>query len=170
MSANFPKDILVIDFEGLKEPVQLGALLLDRRSLQEKDSFSSYVWTDLHGETKVASGIAQETLVGAPSQAEVGKAFFDKFGTDVLLAAWVANADMKNFAKIMQAAEISMSQYDYHVLDIWPAAYLYLLKQGYTGSVRSEEIFQQFGAAARGLHDALADCRLAADVLRKLID
>jgi len=168
MSIYFPKDILVIDFEGLKEPVQIGAVLLDQNSLEEKDSFSSYIWTDLQGETKAASGISQKTLEGAPSQAEVGKTFFDKFGTDVLLASWVANADMKNFAKIIQAAGLEMSQYDYHILDIWPAAYLHLLKQGYSGSIRSEEIFQHFGANARGLHDALADCRIAADVLRKL--
>jgi DNA polymerase III epsilon subunit-like protein len=165
----FAKDILVIDFEGLAEPVQIGAVLLDKDTLAEKESFSSYIWTNLQGEVKKVSGISQDTLTGAPSQAEVGKAVFQRFGTDVFIASWVADADMTNFKKLMAAAGIDMHQYDYHILDIWPAAYIHLVKQGYTGGIRSEEIFQQFGASPRGLHDALEDCRIAADVLRKML-
>ena len=48
----FPKDILIIDFEGLKEPVQVGAILLDKDTLEERDSYSSYIFTDLKGEVK----------------------------------------------------------------------------------------------------------------------
>ncbi len=166
----FPKDILVVDFEGLSEPVQIGALLLDKDTLEEKDSFSSYIWADLKGETKKKSGISQETLAGAPSQAEVGRTVFDRFGPNVFLASWVANADMKNFEKIMRAAgKDCFSVYDYHVLDIWPVAYVQLLKSGYTGDASSEEMFQAFGIEPRGLHDALGDCRIAANVLRRCV-
>jgi len=164
----FPKDILVIDFEGLVEPVQIGAVLLDKETLKEKESFVSYIWTDLKGEVKAISGISQETLQGAPNQAEVGRMIFDKFGTDILIGSWVANSDMKNFEKIIIAAGLDIKKYDYHILDIWPAAYIHLLRQGYSGSIRSEEIFQRFGAKARGLHNALEDCRIAADILRKI--
>ena len=165
----FKRDILIIDFEGLKEPVQIGAVLLDKETLQEKDSFSSYIWTDLHGEVKATSGISQETLEGAPNQAEVGQKVFEKFGTDILIGSWVANADIKNFKKIIKAAGLDFELYDYHILDIWPIAYIHLLKQGYSGSMRSEEIFKEFGAKPRGLHNALEDCRIAADVLRKIV-
>lgn len=165
----FSKDILLIDFEGLAEPVQIGAVLLDRKTLEEKDSFITYIWTDLQGEIKAASGISQETLKGAPTQAEVGRMIFEKFGTDVLIGSWVARADNKNFEKIINAAGLDPKLYDYHILDIWPAAYIYLLKKGYDGSIRSEEIFKEFGAKPRGLHDALWDCRIAADVLRKIV-
>ena len=165
----FSKDILVLDFEGLAEPVQIGAVLLDKETLMEKDSFSSYIFTDLKSEVKSTSGISQETLEGAPTQAKVGKIFFDKFGTDILIGSWVANSDMKNFEKIITAAGLDIKQYDYHVLDIWPAAYIYLLKKRYNGSIRSEDIFKEFGAKPRDLHDALEDCRIAADVLRKII-
>lgn len=164
-----PKDILIIDFEGLDEPVQIGAVLLDKETLEEKDNFSNYIWTDLKGEVKVASGISQETLKGAPSQAETGKMVFEKFGTQIMIGSWVANSDMKNFEKIITAAGLDIKQYDYHVLDIWPVAYIHLLKQGYEGSIRSEEIFQQFGAQPRRLHNALEDCRITADVLRKIV-
>jgi DNA polymerase III epsilon subunit-like protein len=165
----FPKDILVVDFEGMSSPVQIGAVLLDKDTLEEKDSFSSYIWADLKGKVKKKSGISDETLIGAPSQAEVGKVIFEKFGTDILLASFVANGDMKNFEKIVTAAGIDFSTYDYHIIDIWPIAYTHLLKNGYTGSIRSEEIFQAFGIKPRGLHNALEDCRIAAEVLRKVV-
>jgi DNA polymerase III epsilon subunit-like protein len=68
----FKKDILIIDFEGLKEPVQIGAVLLDKETLVKKDSFSTYIFADLKDKIKVVSGISQETLKDAPAQAEVG--------------------------------------------------------------------------------------------------
>ena len=165
----FKKDILIIDFEGMKNPVQIGAVLLDKKTLNEKDNFSTYIFADLKGKIKVISGISQETLKGAPSQAEAGQMIFEKFGTDIIIGSWVAKSDIKNFEKIITAAEIDLKLYDYHVLDIWPAAYIYLVKQGYSGGMRSEEMFKEFGAKPRGLHDALEDCRIAADVLRKIV-
>lgn len=165
---SFAKDILVIDFEGLTEPVQVGAVLLDKETLAEKDSFSSYIFANLHGEVKTVSGISQQTLEGAPSPAEAGRMIFERFGTNILIAAWVAHGDRKNFEKLITAAGLDMKQYDYHILDIWPAAYIHLLKQGYTGDIRSEEMFAAFGAKPRDLHDALEDARIAANVLRKI--
>jgi DNA polymerase III epsilon subunit-like protein len=163
----FPKDILIIDFEGFNEPKQIGAVLLDKETLEEKDSFVSYIYTDMKGKPSLKSGIAQEMLNGAPKQAEVGKQIYEKFGTDVFLAPFVAGLDLSHFKKIITAAGKDFQEYDYHVLDIWPVAYFHLLKQGYSGSYRSEEIFQEFGSQPRGFHDALEDCRLAAEVLRK---
>lgn len=165
----FPKDILVIDFEGLDEPVQVGAVLLDRETLEEKKSIRSYIWSDLKGEVKGVSGISQETLIDAPSQQEVGRTFHETFGSDVLLACWVANADLKNLEKILGAAGIPLfPTFDYHVIDIWPAAYLYLLRRGYHGGVRSDEIFEEYGIPNRGEHDALEDARIAAAILRRI--
>ncbi len=165
----FAKNILFIDFEGKTEPVQIGAVLLDKETLNEIDNFSSYIFADLRGEVKAKSGISQETLKGAPTQAEVGRMIFERFGTDILIGSWVATLDISHFKKIINAAGIGWEQYDYHVLDIWPAAYIYLLKQGYNGGIGSEEIFQAFGAKPRGFHNALEDCRIAADVLRKIV-
>lgn len=165
----FHKDILIVDFEGLEKPVQIGAVLLDKETLVEKDNFISYIWTDMKGEVNHIADISQSTLDGAPTQAEVGKIFYDKFGTEVMLASWVARDDMRNFTQIITAAGFDIETYDYHIFDIWPVAYLYLLKNGYAGSMRSEEMFQAFGSAPRGSHNALEDCRLAAEVLRRII-
>ncbi|MEY4723501.1 MAG: Exonuclease [Candidatus Parcubacteria bacterium] len=164
----FPKDILVMDFEGRAEPTQAGFVLLDRATLAEKDAYVSYVYADLGGFVSPFSGISQETLKGAPTQAEVGKAVFERFGTDVLLACWVQDVDMRNFKKIMAEAGHEFSEFDYHVLDVWAAAYVHLLKGGYAGSMRSEEMFRAFGAAPRDKHDALEDARIAAHVLRAI--
>lgn len=163
----FPKDILVIDFEGFRAPKQIGAVLLDKDTLEEKESFVSYIHAQVLGNKSTKSGITQEMLDDAPTQAEVAKLFHEKFGTDVLLASFVADLDVNHFQTILKAAGIEFSAYDYHVLDIWPIAYTHLLKQGYTGSPHSEDIFQAFGLPARGLHNALEDCRYAAEVLRK---
>lgn len=166
----FAKDILLIDFEGLYEPAQIGAVLLDRESLVEKNSFCTYIYADLKGRIGKKSGITQGMLAGAPTPAEVGKMLFEKFGTDIFIASWVANLDTTHLKKLMDAASISCwDVYDYHVLDIWPAAYIYLLKHGYIGGIGSEEMFQAFGTKPRGLHDALEDCRIAADVLRRIV-
>jgi len=165
----FTKNILIIDFEGLKNPVQIGAVLLDKETLNEKDSFSTYIFADLKDKIKVISGISQETLKGAPTQAEAGQMIFKRFGTDIIIGSWVAKSDIENFKKIIEAAGLDFKLYDYHILDIWPVAYIYLIKQGYSGGMRSEEIFQEFGEKPRGLHDALEDCRIAADVLRRIV-
>jgi hypothetical protein len=83
--------------------------------------------------------------------------------------------DINHFQTLLSAAGVDFlegktdfKKYDFHILDIWPIAYVHLLKNGYTGGTGSEEMFQAFGATARGLHDALEDCRIAAEVLRKI--
>jgi DNA polymerase III epsilon subunit-like protein len=173
----FPKDILIIDFEGVKNPLQLGAILLDKETLEEKDSFVSYIYADMEGFVSPTSGINQEMVNMAPKQEEVGKMIYEKFGTDIFIASWVQNLDITHFTQLVSAAGIDFiggrtdfKKYDFHILDIWPAAYIHALKKGYMGSITSEEMFQYFGAKPRGLHNALEDCRITADVLRKIVN
>ena len=149
-------------------PSQIGVLLLDKYTLEEKASFVSYIWKDMNGTIGEKSGITQKMLEGAPSQAEVGKIVFDKFGTDILISSFVADMDFRHFRTIMTEAGIDTKLYDYHILDVWPLAYVHLLKQGYKGKINSEDIFQAFGASPRGSHNALEDCKISADVLRKV--
>lgn len=172
----FSKDILIIDFEGVKNPVQVGAILLDKETLEEKESFVSFIYADLGGVKVLKSGITQEMINDAPKQEEVGKMIYEKFGSDVLIGSWVQNLDITHFVNLLSAAGIdflegrtSFKKYDFHVLDIWPIAYAHAVKQGYAGSILSEEMFQYYGAKPRGLHNALEDCRIAADVLRKIM-
>ncbi len=172
----FPKDILVIDFEGVRHPVQVGAILLNKDTLEEKDNFLSYVYADLPDKIVKKSGITQGMINDAPKQEEIGKIIYEKFGSNVFLASWVQSMDLSHFASLMNKANIdftegpiNFSKYDFHVLDIWPIAYIHALKNGYTGGAGSEDLFQYFGAKPRDFHNALEDCRIAADVLRKIV-
>lgn len=179
MNIAFPKDILIIDFESTlgdnsekNKPAQFAAILLDKNSLKEKESFTSFIKTDLSTippQRLSAKGFTSENFDNAPSAHEVVNKFIKLFGKDYFISSWVANLDIKLFEKLISSANISFSEFDYHIYDIWPVAYTYLLQHGYTGSFRSEDIFQYFGLQKRGKHDALEDCRYAADVLRKIM-
>ena len=166
----FPKDILIIDFEGIKHPVQVGALLIDKETLEEKDSFVSYIYADLDGYVSPTSGITQEMINDAPKSEQVGKILREKFGTDIFIGSFVQNLDINHFKTLLsiEGNDFRPSGYDFHILDIWPIAYVHAIKKGYTGGTGSEELFQYFGAKPRGLHNALDDCRITADVLRKV--
>jgi DNA polymerase III epsilon subunit-like protein len=176
---NFAKDILLIDFEttGINpeicEPLQLSAVLLDRQTLEEKQSFSSYIQADLTKallQALVINGITKEMLVGAPTKAEVAKAFVDTFGYDVLLASWVEYLDRRMLKKTMDAAGMDVNNYDYHFFDLWPIAYAKMATQpDFNGSYKSDDLFRAFGMPQRASHDALEDCRFEAEVLRKLL-
>lgn len=174
----FAKDILLIDFECtngnpyLAEPTQLAAILLDKETLEEKDSFESFIYTDLSKGDPVAlsvSGITQKDLENAPDQATVANSFINKFGHNVFLASWVEHIDRRMLHKIITSAGLTYMDYDYHYLDLWPIAYFYLLKSGYAGDFHSDEMFKALGMLERGDHDALSDCRIEAEVLRKII-
>ncbi len=157
----------MLDFEGRNKPIQIGVVLLDKDTLKEKGSFSSYIYQDM-STVQTRSGITEDMLVGVPSEEEVGKMLIEKFGTDFLIGSWVANMDIEHFRTLITQAGYTWNQFDFHVVDVWPAAYIHLVKQGYKGSISSEEMFQTFGAKPRGNHDALEDARIAADILRQL--
>ncbi len=165
----FLKDLLIIDFEGGVGPKQIGAVLLDKDTLEEKKIFSSYIYFDMKGKPSLSSGITQDMLDNAPSQAEVGKKVFEIFGSDILLGSFIADIDFRHFRTIISSASIDQNLYDYHFLDIWPIAYTYLLKNGYKGDIRSDSIFQEFGIPKRGKHDALEDARIASQILRRVM-
>jgi DNA polymerase III alpha subunit (gram-positive type) len=166
----FLKDILVLDFEGGHHgPKQLGAVLLDKETLDEKDRFVSYMYLDMQGIPSLKSGITQDMLDDAPQPGKVAKKFYKKFGTNVFLASFVSDLDIQHLRRIIKEAGLNSFEYDYHILDIWPLAYTHLLKNGYEGNFDSESIFQAFGFSPRANHNALEDARIAAGVLRKIV-
>lgn len=175
MNLLFPKDILIIDFETSHtdlekaKPLQIGAVLLDRSSLEEINHFVSYVQADLTDaspKTLAINGITKEKLVGAPEAKEVARRFVETFGKNFFYSGWVCEKDRALFRKMMLETGINPSEFDYHLLDVWPIAYAHLIKKGYQGSTGSEPMFKEFGLTERGSHDALDDCRRAAEILR----
>ena len=173
----FSKDILLIDFEttGLdlekSLPIQLGAVLLDKTGLEEKDSFLSLInqdVSDMSEESVKIHGITQEVLNGAPKKEDVILEFLSKFGTEVYLASWNEMLDHKMLSKTLNSIGKDVYEYDYHYLDVWSLAYLNVVKQGRGDIIRSEATFEYFDLPKRGKHDALEDCRHTAEVLRKV--
>lgn len=173
----FSKDILLIDFEttglSLEDalPIQLGAILLDKESLEEKDSFLSFINQDVSGmseESAKIHGINQNDLNKSPKQQEVITDFLNKFGTEVYLASWNEMLDHTMLKKMLESVGKDIYVHDYHYIDIWSIAYMQLVKQGRGDIVRSEPTFRHFGLPARNAHNALEDCRYTAEVLRKV--
>lgn len=173
----FSKDILLIDFEttGLDLdkalPIQLGAVLLDKKDLSEKASFLSYIHQDTSGMSREAAsihGITQKLLDNAPKQEEVIKKFLKKFGIDVYLASWNEMLDHVMLSKMLKSIGKDIYEHDYHYLDIWSLAYMHLVRLGRGNIIKSEPTFQYFGLPPRQYHDALEDCRHTAEVLRRV--
>lgn len=177
MKKGFAKDILLIDFEStgldpiIHDPTQLGAILLDKNTLKEKQSFTSYIAADLSKASPEAlkvSGITPEKLKGAPDQKEVINQFLDTFGTDVFLASWNSILDRGLLDKMLRDIGKDIFAYDYHYLDIWPICYMHLARSGQGDKIRGDATFAAIGLAPRGSHDALEDCRYAAEALRAI--
>lgn len=177
MKKGFAKDILLMDFEstGLDpiehEPTQLGAILLDKNNLAEKKHFLSYIVADLSKaspEALAISGITEEKLAGAPSQAEVARDFLELFGTEVFLASWNSILDRGLLDKMLRTIGKTVFEYDYHYLDIWPVCYMHLARSGQGDKLRGDDTFAALNLPPRDQHDALEDCRYAAEALRAI--
>lgn len=174
----FAKDILLIDFEGggldldHSEPTQLGAVLLDRETLEEKSYYLSLIAVEhpekMAQEAIDISGIGPEMLRDAPVRKKVASEFLAKFGTNVFLASWNSSVDQALLRMVMKSIGKDIFEYDYHYFDVWPVVYMHLSKQGYGNTIRLEPTLKHFGMPARGKHDALEDCRVTAEVLRKV--
>ncbi len=185
--AGFSKDILLIDFESTGftrdtetndvidpgDPTQLGAVLLDRKTLAEKHHFLSDIQADparLDAWVLEHTDITAERVKNAPSSKQVARDFIEAFGTDVYLASWNVSFDRAWLDAFLRALHRRETMYDYHHIDVWTLAYTYLCEQGHPEVVRSEETFRLFGQDARGAHNALDDCRRTAEVLRAIIN
>lgn len=185
--AGYSKDVLLFDCESTgftKDPqtgnitdpgdiTQLGAILLDAKSLVEKDSFLSDVKADperLDPWVLEHTDITAERVSMAPERSEVMQKFVEQFGTDVYLASWNASYDLHWLGQLTQSINRLSSMYDYHHIDVWPLTYTYLCQLGHPEIIRSEETFQAFGQNARGAHNALDDCRRTAEVLRAVVN
>ena len=173
----FSKDILLFDLEtdgnkpGTSRVLQIGAVLLDKETLEEKASYVSYVKQDLSDADPDAmqiNGIKPAQLAGAPSEEIAAKEFLEKFGTDVLIGSWCEYLDRRLLMEMFRRSGVDWN-YDLHYLDFWPIAYADAVKKGYNGSVRSQPIFEFFGLGERGAHNALEDCRMEAEVFRKVM-
>lgn len=181
----FNKDILIIDVEatGLdyqnNELIELAGVLLDKKTLKEKKHFESFIkpvkWSNRDPESMAVNNITWDQLAKAPSLKTVIQNFEKKFGTNVIIAP---------YGTIMDTAMLRVAykkvgrkyKYDYHVFDVWPLCYLFMAKKKLLVNKKRFSGFSLNDIAnyfkikvPANRHTALADCRLEADVLRKLV-
>ncbi len=176
----FPKDLLIIDIEAsgsdpyVHVPLQIGAVLLDKKTLKEKKHFTSFIHQNVNFpvEDWVQKNVPLDlsAITKAPSIEKVAKQFTRHFGFDVSIAAWVIAFDVAYVSQILKSIGLQWGKaYDHHALDLFTLAWMHLKEAGWKTIPDSEAVFQHFGFPPRGVHDALEDCRLEAEVLRRII-
>jgi DNA polymerase III alpha subunit (gram-positive type) len=178
----FPKDILIVDFEVTgfdfekDESVQVGILLLDKKTLEEKKYFVSwikpkqalnvelpgFIWANIKEQE------IQEIRKASPEDV-VAKQISNFLPDEYILCAWNVTFDYMFWKKIL--SHVDKNIHAAKLLDLWSLAQVNLLNDdSYTGTYGSESVFQHFGVKPREKHDGLEDCRIEAMVLRKLLD
>jgi DNA polymerase III epsilon subunit-like protein len=184
---NFHKDILLIDteFSGFDVPkrhdlLQIGAVLLDKKTLKEKKYFNSYIkpskWNGRNRESMAVNKISWEDVKDAPTLKQAIGKFNRAFPHNVIQAFYVGYNDKRILSDAYKRVGIKWP-FDYHYFDLWALFYGYLAKQN---KLNSKKDFAGFGLESliktlkininkNQMHDALVDCRLEAEVLRKII-
>ena len=183
---DFKRDILLIDleFSGFDlqkhEVLQIAAVLLDKKTLKEKKVFSSFVkpskWKHRDPESMAVNKITFNTVKDAPTLKEAIKEFDRVFGHNVIQAAYVGFNDKRFLLDAYKKAGIKY-KFDYHYFDLWALFYGYLASRN---KLKSTKDFAGFGLEylikmfkikinSNNLHDALVDCRVEAEVLRKVM-
>ena len=176
----FKKDILIIDFEATgfdvekDDPVQIGLVLLDKNTLQEKLYFSSWIYTekelleDLKGFRWASIRKDKfEFIKNAPKLKEVAEEIQKILPEEFTFSSWNTYFDFSLWKKLLN--EVGFKANQIHLLDLCVIAYDRLSNNpGYSGDFTSESIFQFLNLGKRDTHDALDDCRLEAETLRLL--
>jgi len=184
---NFHKDILLIDteFSGFDVPkkhdlLQIAGVLLDKKTLKEKKFFNTYVkpakWKSRDLASMKVNKISWEMVKDAPSLPVAIKKFNRAFPKNVIQAFYVGYNDKRILMDAYKRAGVKWP-FDYHYFDLWALFYGYLAKRG---KLNSKKDFAGFGLEylikvlkininKNDMHDALVDCRLEAEVLRKII-
>ncbi len=193
---DFRKDILLIDceFSGFDinkhDLLQLAAVLLDKKTLKEKKVFSSYIrpshWKHRDRESMAVNKISFNMVRAAPKLQKVIRLFDKTFGRNVILSSYVGFNDKRFLMDAYQKAKIKM-RFDYHYFDLWGLFYSFLAARNKLKSRKDfagfglEDLIKMFKISVKGgsasggkifgghLHDALVDCRVEAEVLRKVV-
>jgi DNA polymerase-3 subunit epsilon len=183
---NFNKDLLLIDIEatgldaGRHEIIQLAGILLDKKTLKEKEAFSSFVkptrWKNRDPESMAVNKIVFDQVKDAPNLKSTLEKFNKTFGRNVILSYYVGIMDITFLQAAYKRAKMKWP-FDYHTFNIWSLFYPYLAAKN---QLKNKKDFSGFNLGdlvkkfkikvnKEQLHDALVDCRVEAEVLRKIL-
>ena len=180
----FNKDILLVDLEatGLNpakhEIIQLGAALLDKKTLKVKKTFNSYIsplkWPNRDPEAMKVNKISKQALAGAPTLKKAILNFNRAFPKNVVFAYYGGPLDADMLRTAYKKVNLAFP-FDYHFFNIWGLFYAYVAvknklknKRRFTGFTL-EDLMKHFAVKMPGRHDALADVLIEAEILRKII-
>ncbi len=172
----FARDILLIDLEttGMDPakdfPLQLSAVLLDKDNLLEKQSFNSFIRHPFSQTTNdrivQTLGINKELWIKAPNLKSVIGAFKEAFPYNVTISS--QNIINVNFLSEAFKKTGIVYEYDYHILELWTLGYIYLSRLNIKKIPTAQTVGTYFKLQRTKEHDALANCRFHAEILRKL--
>jgi DNA polymerase-3 subunit epsilon len=183
---DFHKDLLLIDLEttGLdaskQEIIQLSAILLDKKTLKEKSFFNAYArpvkWAQRNSESMKINGIKKEWLDAAPPLKTVLMQFNKQFkASQVILSYYGGPVDMDFMREAYKKAGIKW-QFDYHYFNLWAFFYAHLAAKKQLKNTKKfsgfslEDLMKKFKIKSNARHDGLEDCRIEAEILRKILE
>jgi DNA polymerase III alpha subunit (gram-positive type) len=172
----FARDILLIDIEStgidpVKDfPLQLAAVLLDKDNLLEKKSFNSFIKHPFSQTTNdrivQTLGISKEFWMKAPNLKTVIASFKETFPYNVTIASQnIINVNF--FTEAFKKTGIAY-EYDYHIIELWTLGYMHLSRLNLRKIPTAQTVGSYFKLERTKEHDALANCRFHAEILRKL--
>ncbi len=182
----FKKDILLFDLEmtGLDvtkhEIIQIAAILLDRKTLKEKKSFSTFVkpqrWAKRDPEAMAVNKISAEDLKNAPSMATALKKFNKTFGSDVTPAMYGGNLDIVFFPAAYRSVKMKYPFTLQYTFNLWPLCYFYMAKHKKLTNPKKfagftlEDVGTALGVKKiENRHNAIVDCQYEAEIFRALV-
>jgi DNA polymerase III epsilon subunit-like protein len=162
-----------------QEIIQLSAVLLDKKTLKEKAFFNAYVkpskWLNRDLESMRINGIKKEWLDAAPPLKQVLKEFNAKFNAKTLVLSFYGGLLDMDFLRAAYKKHNVQWQFDYHYFNLWAFFYGVLAKRKglknskvFTG-FSLDDLMKKFKIKSSSRHDGLEDCRIEAEVLRKII-
>jgi len=184
LSHPFDRDLLVFDVEttGVNprehQIVSIGALLLDRTTLDPVKSMSTLVqllpeaFARANPKSMQIHGLTLSQLEVAPTPAEVVTQFLDTFGADVYFCGWNVCFDTQFLRALFdQAGRLQdFDTFPYHRLDLWSLLELAWVRGLLQAPPDSLSIAcGLFGIPRSSVHDAMEDARVSAMVLRKTV-
>jgi len=182
---DFKKDILLIDLEftgiepGRHEIIQLAAVLLDKKTLKEKKAFDSYIkpkkWKHRDPESMKVNNISFDQVKDAPSLAEVIADFEKLFDPKKVILSYYGGPLDMDFLRAAYKQVKKPFLFDYHYFNLWGVFFAYMAVSGRLKDRKKfagfslDDFMEEFKLTSMSRHDALEDCRIEAEVLRRVI-
>lgn len=181
----FKHDLLMMDLEftGINpakhEIIQIAAIVLDKKTLKTKETFSTYVkpqnWKNRDPEAMAINNISWDDVKDAPNIKQVLQKFNKTFSGKLTPTVYGGRLDVLFLGDAYRSTKIKFP-FDYHTFDTWPLCYTYMaMHKKLTNRKRHlgfsmEDIADLLGVKRMaGRHNAVGDCLYQAEVLRALL-